>query len=82
MRASPNHQKHYAAGCSGKIRGSGRGVNQDVAVFFEKEPEGNVGSGNLYVMADGVSGTNRPEVSAAFVANKVLYDYFRSREYA
>lgn len=82
MSEKPNYQKLYAAGCSGKIRGSGRDVNQDVAVFFEKEPEGNVGSGNLYVMADGVSGTNRPEVSAAFVAKKVLYDYFRSREYA
>lgn len=82
MSDKPINHKLYSAGCSGTIKGSGKDVNEDFTIFYEKEPEGNIGAGNFYVIADGVSGTYRPEVSATFVGKKVLYDYFRSREYA
>lgn len=82
MSEKPINHKLFSSGCFGTIKGSGKDVNEDFAIFYEKEPEGSVGAGNLYVVADGVSGTVRPEVSATFIGKKVLFDYFRSREYA
>lgn len=82
MSEKPINHKLYSSGCFGTIKGSGKDVNEDFAIFYEKEPEGSVGAGNLYVLTDGVSGTARPEVSATFIGKKVLFDYFRSREYA
>ena len=72
--------KVYSAGYAGTFHGSSD-FSTEYSCFYEKEPDGAVGSSNLYVLASGIKGTSFPEVSARFTAKKILYEYFHSYDY-
>ncbi len=72
--------KIYSAGYAESFHGNDD-FSTEFSSFYEKEPEGDVGSSNLYVLASGTPGTSQPEVSARFTARKILYEYFHSYDY-
>ncbi len=72
--------KIYSAGYAETFHGNDD-FSSEFSSFYEKEPEGDVGSSNLYVLASGTEGTSQPEVSARFAAKKILYEYFHSYDY-
>ncbi|MBQ6509070.1 MAG: SUMF1/EgtB/PvdO family nonheme iron enzyme [Flexilinea sp.] len=72
--------KIYSAGYAETFHGIDD-FSSEFSSFYEKEPDGDVGSSNLYVLASGTKGTSSPEVTARFTAKKILYEFFHSYDY-
>ncbi len=72
--------KIYSAGYAETFHGIDD-FSSEFSSFYEKEPDGDVGSSNLYVIASGAKGTSNPEVTARFTAKKILYEFFHSYDY-
>lgn len=79
MENNPEN-KIYSAGYAETFHGIDD-FSSEFSSFYEKEPDGDVGSSNLYVLASGTKGTSNPEVSARFTAKKILYEFFHSYDY-
>ncbi len=54
--------------------------NEDYATFFEPDSaEELLSSGRLYIVADGVGGAAQGERASKFAAEKIKYEYYRTR---
>lgn len=62
-------------------RGRKRSNNEDFVESFEPtDPKVLQGSGNLYIVADGVGGASNGERASKFAAGQLLYRYYRRPE--
>ena len=79
MENTPEN-KIYSAGYAETFHGADD-FSSEFSSFYEKEPDGEVGSSNLYVLSSGTRNTALPEVSARFTAKKILYEFFHAYDF-
>ena len=79
MENTPEN-KIYSAGYAETFHGADD-FSSEFSSFYEKEPDGEVGSSNLYVLASGTRNTASPEVTARFTAKKILYEFFHAYDF-